>query len=406
MTKLLQFTERWTPDHNMPDQFGKVAIVTGGTEGLGFEIAKQLAVHQAHVIMAARNDTKGCEAVENLKREVPWAKVQFMHLDLEDFRSIATFAMQFKSMGLPLHMLFNNAGEFFAAPGITPDGYDRTLQCNYFGPVALTYQLLDVLQASAPSRIINMSSRAEAFAAIDWDDLKGENYSADNWGRGIRAYGNSKLMLIMWTQQLQKVLRGTGIDVFAVHPGNSHTKLARKADKSTYFPLPWFFVALLEFQGQNVYYGALSALYTATAPQLQGKGGGFYGPNLLNWFNSAKRWPVGLQAWIPGSAERLMDATHSLLGMDPKMYLISAPVPDSAATYTTGSFMPASVVDATTIAGGKAPISSDTEPLSDTTLNNGSMGGSYTTAPTKTSQYVGTKKSSIGTTGRNPLSVS
>jgi len=197
---------------------GKVVIVTGGNTGIGYQTAKALALKGAHVIITSRNLEKGKQAVDSLKKETSNPKIEFLQLDLADFKSVREFAKEFISKKLPLHVLVNNSGIAAAPFSRTVDGNENTFQTNHLGPFLLTNLLYNVLKSSAPSRVVNVSSAVHYFAKpLDLDDLV-EVKKYDTW----EAYNNSKLLNILFTYSLQKKFEKDGVHnvyVNALHPG-------------------------------------------------------------------------------------------------------------------------------------------------------------------------------------------
>lgn len=308
----------WFPSggwDGVPDMFGKVAIVTGSDSGIGLKTAEQLALHHAHVIMAVRNTDAAKQQVARIQEHSPWAKFTVMYLELSSYKSIRAFAEEFLASKLPLHVLVNNAGVLAPGPGhmTSEDGFEYTLAVNFFGPKYLTHLLLDRLKASAPSRIVNVASLGEMAGDIDWEDLGGSKLSHSGW----QAYARSKLFLIMYSFDLNRRLRGTGVDVYAVHPGVVNSPGEGKSDKHYIMALLAYVGAHLN--GQTEERGALSTLYAATEPRLQGRGGRYYGPNpfglqVLGYAggNTVERTPFNHYAKDPAACTQLYERASLL----------------------------------------------------------------------------------------------
>ena len=162
---------------------GKHVIVTGSNSGLGFETARSLAKSGAIVTIACRSEQNGLEAVAKIKTEVVGAQVSFLPLDLASLSSVRTFAMEYKSLGKPLHFLVNNAGVMACPKTSTADGLEMQFGVNHIGHFLLTNELLDLLKSSGtvsnPSRVVTLSSYAPFVFApsvgIRMDDLRGSN---------------------------------------------------------------------------------------------------------------------------------------------------------------------------------------------------------------------------------------
>ncbi|KAG2495651.1 hypothetical protein HYH03_006251 [Edaphochlamys debaryana] len=305
----------WDCDRDMPDMFGKVVMVTGANSGLGFQTARLLARNNAHVVMVVRDVDKGKKAVSDILSEFSHAKLSLMQADMGSLRSVKRLADDFLASSSPLHVLINNAG--MLAPGpfeTTEDGFETTHAINYYGPLYLTLLLLPRLRACAPSRVVNMASMGEVFGTIHWNDLRG----VDMGSSGMKAYGASKLYTIMASRDLNRRLRGTGVDVFAVHPGIASTPGEVKSDKSYAMAVMAFVASRLH--GQSELRGALPSLFAATDTSLQGRGGLYIGPNplglqLFGWggWNTVARSPMSWEARDAVECKKLYDATRGVL---------------------------------------------------------------------------------------------
>ncbi|DBA77215.1 TPA: hypothetical protein ACH3X1_009786 [Trebouxia sp. C0004] len=175
------------------DMEGKVAIVTGGNTGLGFEICKSLASCGAHVILATRNDKRGLESISN-------------------------FVTAFHKKKLPLHVLANNAAVWMVEDQMTEDGFEAQIGTHYFGHAYLTSLLLPTLKKSTPSRVVWTTSAAETSGDVDWDNLPGVGYKSD-----FMTYCTNKLYGLMFARELATRLKDTGVNVYAGQPGMAST---------------------------------------------------------------------------------------------------------------------------------------------------------------------------------------
>ena len=218
---------KWTTK-DIPDQSGKIAIVTGANSGIGFEAAKALAAKGAHVVMACRNMEKGEKAVDDIRAATPAAQLALKQLDLADLGSVRTFAADYQAQHSQLHMLINNAGVMALPYRTTEDGFEMQFGTNHLGHFALTGLLLPTLFATPGSRIVTVSSMAHQMGTIQFDDLGWEK-SYSKW----RAYGMSKLANLLFTYELQRKLTAAGADTIAVavHPGYSATNLQTAGEK-------------------------------------------------------------------------------------------------------------------------------------------------------------------------------
>uniref|UniRef100_A0AC11D2J6 Dehydrogenase/reductase X-linked n=1 Tax=Ovis aries TaxID=9940 RepID=A0AC11D2J6_SHEEP len=206
----------------------RVAIVTGGTDGIGYSTAKQLAKLGMHVIIAGNNDSKAQDVVRRIKEDTLNDQVEFLYCDLASMRSIREFVQTFKMKKLPLHVLVNNAGVMMVPQRTTDDGFEEHFGVNYLGHFLLTNLLLDTLQESgAPgrsARVVTVSSATHYVGELNLDDLQSStSYSAH------AAYAQSKLALVLFTYHLQALLSARGIPVTAsvADPGVVDTDLYR-----------------------------------------------------------------------------------------------------------------------------------------------------------------------------------
>lgn len=235
---------------------GKTCMVTGGNTGLGKSTALALARMGAQVIIFSRDPAKGATAQAEIKSATGNAQVDVLVGDLSSQRSIRNAVAEFKSRYQKLHVLVNNAGVNVGTRTVTEDGLEATFATNHLGPFLLTNLLLDVLKASAPSRIVNVSSGAHAMGDIQLDDLGFEKkYSP------FKAYSQSKLANVLFTFELARKLQGTGVTVNAVDPGTVRTSLG--SDQRLFRIL----VKLPIFVTPEK--GALTAIRVASAPELE-----------------------------------------------------------------------------------------------------------------------------------------
>jgi NAD(P)-dependent dehydrogenase (short-subunit alcohol dehydrogenase family) len=253
----------WTEQH-IPDQQGRVAIVTGANTGLGFETARMLAARGAAVVLAVRNIEKGKQAAARIDGDVT-----VQALDLTSLDSIQSAAADLRAAHPRIDLLINNAGVMYTPRQITADGFELQFGTNHLGHFALTGLLLDRLVGVPGSRVVTVSSTGHRIrAAIHFDDLQWErSYSR------IAAYGQAKLANLMFTYELQRRLapHGTTIAV-AAHPGASNTELARNTPTALRVPVTW----LAPLFTQKADMGALPTLRAATDPAVIG--GQYYGP--------------------------------------------------------------------------------------------------------------------------------
>ena len=194
---------------------GKICVVTGANSGIGKETALGLAHMGAHVVMVCRNAQKGKAALEEIRRESGSSQVDLLTADLSSQASVRALAEQIQGKYRRLDVLVNNAGGAAPAVTLSADGIELTLATNYLGPALLTLLLLDLLKASAPSRIVSVSSAEQRRARLDMNDLQFERRKY----RGYLAYGQSKLLMNTFTFELARRLAGTAVTANCLHPG-------------------------------------------------------------------------------------------------------------------------------------------------------------------------------------------
>jgi NAD(P)-dependent dehydrogenase (short-subunit alcohol dehydrogenase family) len=257
-------TKKWTKT-DIPDQSGRVAVITGSNTGLGLDTAKALAGAGAEVVLAVRNTDKGEAARETILGAHPDATVQMQKLDLSSLESISAAVGELRSKYDAIDLLINNAGVMYTKQSKTDDGFELQFGTNHLGHFAFTGGLLDRLLPVEGSRVVTVSSVGHRIrSSLDFDDLNGEK-SYDR----VAAYGRSKLCNLLFTYELNRRLEASGTTTasLAAHPGVSHTELTRNSPKV---------MQLFSPLAQSSAMGALPTLRAATDPEA--KGGEYYGP--------------------------------------------------------------------------------------------------------------------------------
>ena len=241
----------------------KVVMVTGANSGIGKAASLALAEMGATVVMVARSKERGEAARSEIVRKSQNNAVDLLLADLSSLGSVRILSSEFQKKYSSLHVLINNAGLFNQRRRVTADGYENTFATNYLAPFLLTNLQLDLLKASAPSRIINVSSVGHYNGHINFEDLNLEN----DYG-GWKAYGQSKLALVLFTHELAKKLQGTGVTVNAVHPGTVATNIWSR-------PLGpvGFIMALPKLFMTSPDQGARTIVYLASSPDANGLNG-------------------------------------------------------------------------------------------------------------------------------------
>jgi NAD(P)-dependent dehydrogenase (short-subunit alcohol dehydrogenase family) len=201
---------------------GKVCLVTGATRGIGRAAAWELARMGATVLVTARDPGRGRDTAEEIRRDTG-REVAVLEADLASQASIRRLAEEVRRRTDRLHVLLNNAGAIYTERRLSPDGLELTFALNHLGYFLLTNLLLDLLRNGAPSRVVSVASEAHRGGRIDWDDLQGERRYRGGW----KAYGQSKLANILFTRELARRLRGSGVTANCLHPGVVATGFGR-----------------------------------------------------------------------------------------------------------------------------------------------------------------------------------
>jgi NAD(P)-dependent dehydrogenase (short-subunit alcohol dehydrogenase family) len=241
----------------------KVVMITGANSGIGKAATLALAKMGANVVMVVRNKEKGEVARSEIIRGSQNALVDLLIADLSSLESVRRLATEFEKKYSKLHVLINNAGLFNQRRHVTTDGYENTFATNYLAPFLLTNLQLDQLKASAPSRIINVSSVGHYNGHINFNDLNLEK----EYG-GWKAYGQSKLALVLFTHELAKKLQGTGVTVNSVHPGTVATNIWTRP-----FGPVGFIMALPKLFMTRPEQGAQTIVYLASSPDARNLSG-------------------------------------------------------------------------------------------------------------------------------------
>jgi NAD(P)-dependent dehydrogenase (short-subunit alcohol dehydrogenase family) len=302
------------------DLSGRIYIVTGANSGSGFATTKQLAEQGAHVIGACRRIDAGKEAFTGLGNIR--GSVEVMELDLASLASVRRFAETFIAKYERLDGLINNAGIMASPEGRTEDGFETQFGVNHVGHFLLTELLLDILKASAPSRIVCVSSVAHVgtkkqVGEIDLDDI---NFEKRPYER-VLAYTQSKLANVLHASELSRRLEGTGVSAFSVHPGWIRSNLAKHA-----MPVWVQNVVMRPFSGvlgmMSWFEGAQTTLHCLLDDDAPNHSGEFYSQNSIFYPNKANRpggWPMSSpnpNAHDTELAEKLYQCSLEMVGLE------------------------------------------------------------------------------------------
>jgi NAD(P)-dependent dehydrogenase (short-subunit alcohol dehydrogenase family) len=249
---------------------GKVVVVTGSNIGIGKETAVGVASLGATTVLACRNQEKAAAAAKEIKQRSGNDDVQLVALDLADLASVQAAADDILQRWDRLDVLVNNAGGTWSKRVLTKQGFEQTFGVNHLGPFYLTMLLIDRIKASAPSRIVNLSSVGHhfAFGGIRFDDLQGEKRYVT-----FDAYSQSKLANVLFTRVLAKRLEGSGVTVNAVHPGAVRSGFGMDGDLNAIITLGNHIIRPFEISPKS---GAKTSIYLATSPEVDGKTGMYW----------------------------------------------------------------------------------------------------------------------------------
>jgi NAD(P)-dependent dehydrogenase (short-subunit alcohol dehydrogenase family) len=200
----------------------RTALVTGATDGIGREAARQLLSQDVHVILHGRDRAKASAVRTELERSTGKPLDDVLIADLAVLVQVRELAQRLRDRHPDLQIVVNNAGLFTRQREVTADGFERMFAVHYLAPFLLTMLLVDLLRVNAPSRVINVTSVLHQDAQWDWDNLQGERHYD-----GFQAYSTSKLALVLFTVELAERLKGSDVTVNCVHPGGVDTKLLR-----------------------------------------------------------------------------------------------------------------------------------------------------------------------------------
>ncbi|MCW4050328.1 MAG: SDR family oxidoreductase [Candidatus Bathyarchaeota archaeon] len=238
----------------------KICIVTGSNSGIGKETALALADMDATVVMVVRNKQKGELAQREIEAATGNDKIDLMLCDVSSMKNVREFTANYREKYDKLHVLVNNAGAVFSKRQESEEGYEMSIATNYLGMFMLTHKLIPLLKASAPSRIINLSSGMSKTGNIDFEDLQTtRNYSS------MKVYANTKLMVTTYTYALAEKLKGTGVTANVAEPGFVATNLGANTG-SLRDKIAFMIVRPMQVSAKK---GAETSVWVATAPELE-----------------------------------------------------------------------------------------------------------------------------------------
>lgn len=275
---------------------GKVCLITGATNGIGKATALALAQMGATVVIVGRNPAKCAAVVGEIQHLSGNDAVEALVADLSIMAEVRRVAEQFKAKYQKLHVLVNNAGGAFGKRQVTSEGFERTFALNHLNYFLLTSLLLDTLKASAPARIVNVSSDAHKRAHLDFDDLQSEKGSFV-----FNAYGRSKLAVVVFSYELARRLSGTGVTCNVLHPGLVRTGFASNLGAVPSAAIGFF----MRFVGLTPEQGAQTSVYLATSPAVENVTG--------KYWEKSREVPSGRVAYDEATWTRLWEDSDKMV---------------------------------------------------------------------------------------------
>jgi retinol dehydrogenase-14 len=280
---------------------GKTVLITGATSGIGRAAAIDLATMGARVGITGRDRARAEAAAAEIARVSGNPAVDVFVADMSGQSEVRRLADEVLTTYPRLDVLLNNVGGFWAHRHVTADGLERTFALNHLAPFLLTSLLLERLIASAPARVVTVSSGAQSLGKIDFDDLMGERrYS------GQRAYNQSKLANVMFTYELARRLEGTGVTATALHPGVTRTGFGAEDPNPMMTPI----IAILRPFMKSPTRGAETAIYLSSSPEVEGVTGRF--------FADRKARKSQDSSYDAATTARLWDVSAELVGLPTK----------------------------------------------------------------------------------------
>lgn len=283
----------------------KICLITGGTSGIGWVTARELASMGAEVILAARNADRGRKSVDRIRRLNGDAKVEFLPLDLSSADDVRRFASEVQERFPRLDVLVNNAGTMLLWRRVNQAGLEMTFAVNHLGHFLLTHLLMELLRASESARVIVVSSGSHWRARLNFDDLQNENgYN------GMRVYGESKLANLLFTYELARRLEGESITANAMHPGFVRTNLGRDNG--------WLLhklIHLVMLAAGSTELGADTCVYLASSDEVEGVSG--------KYFKGRKAVRSSKASYNLEEARKLWEISEEILGLTEEERLTS-----------------------------------------------------------------------------------
>lgn len=276
---------------------GKVCMITGANSGIGKATAIGLAKRGASLVLVCRDQTRAKEAIAEIKEKTGSESIDLILADLSSQKEIHKLVSEFRKRYDKLHVLINNAGVNLHKLTLTEDGIETTFAVNYLAHFMLCNLLFDILQKSAPSRIINVASSVQA-KSFDFDD-----FNSDKHYRQLKAYSQSKLAVVLFTYEFARKIEGTRVSVNCLHPGYVKTKMIRN-----FRPFVKYFYHLVGLFMINPKKGAKTSIYLASSPEIDGASG--------KYFKKKKKAESVKISYDKDTAKKLWDLSVKLTKLD------------------------------------------------------------------------------------------
>jgi NAD(P)-dependent dehydrogenase (short-subunit alcohol dehydrogenase family) len=280
----------------------KIVMITGATSGIGAVAAMELARLGATVVGVGRNPEKCTSVAARIQKETNNPYVEYLVADLASQAQVRQLVETFNAKYTNLDVLVNNAGAYFSTRQESAEGIEMTFALNHLNYFLLTNLLLDNLKASAPARVINVSSNAHWSSRINFADIEGRRrYSS--W----TAYGQSKVANVLFTYELARRLDGNGMTANALHPGF----VASGFGHNNRDLIGWGTRVAQKIAGRTPEEGAQTITYLVSSPEVEGVSG--------KYFVDKKAVPSSPASYDEGSARRLWELSEAMSGTKSKI---------------------------------------------------------------------------------------